>query len=113
MDSQTTGDNSRTDDAQADRLRGAEESPKLSRRKFTRAALTGSAVVFSVGNKGAWGQVQEICISTSVLTSYYTTNPSAVARHETEVQNFLDGAGGDAYDKPNSVPPQTCYNPDA
>jgi hypothetical protein len=116
MDSDSAGENGRTDDAGAERLDGPNDSPQQSRRKFTRAALTGSAVLFSMGNKGAWGAVQESCISTPVYASWYTGNPSSVARQEAQVEDFLanydkrlDQMAPDPPEPATGMAPLTCY----
>lgn len=44
-----------------------------SRRRFTRDALMGSAVIFSLANRSAWGQSEhadDTCMSATMLTSF-------------------------------------------
>ena len=65
------------------------EDKGTSRRKFTRNALVGSAVLLTLGNRSAWGaDVVKACISTNVLVSYANGQASAVARHEQEFQEY-------------------------
>jgi hypothetical protein len=78
------------------------EQAQQSRRQFTRAAITGSAVLFSLGNKGAWAAQVESCISTDVYASVVTADPSAVSRNGDEVNAWLELYNENA-SKPNGV----------
>jgi hypothetical protein len=42
------------------------------RRRFSRSALTGSAVVLSLGNRSAWGQTVD-CMSVTTINSFDPT----------------------------------------
>ena len=48
--------------------------PSSNRRRFTRNAIAGSAVLLSLGNRGAWGQAN--CMSVATLNSF---NPNTGA----------------------------------
>jgi len=45
------------------------QPPGSTRRRFTRNGIVGSAVVFSLGNRAAWGQAEPTCMSTLILES--------------------------------------------
>ena len=45
------------------------ERSGLSRRKFTRNVLVGSAVLLTLSNRSAWGTKELICASASLLES--------------------------------------------
>jgi hypothetical protein len=47
--------------------------PDPSRRRFSRSAIAGSAVLLSLGNRAAWGQDVIGCMSLATLNSF---NPS-------------------------------------
>jgi hypothetical protein len=53
-------------------LAPASQVPDPSRRRFSRSAIAGSAVLLSLGNRAAWGQ-QMGCMSVATLNSF---NPS-------------------------------------
>lgn len=59
-----------TQDCQAEKAPAAETG--ASRRRFARNAVLGSAVIFSLGNRAAWGTVHadDTCVSDSVLASF-------------------------------------------
>ena len=60
----------------------AAESSGLSRRKFTRNVLVGSAVLLTLSNRSAWGTKELICASASLLESYRLANPSRLTDEE-------------------------------
>ena len=50
----------------------ADASVDQSRRRFSRAAITGGAVLVSLGSRPAWGQVVD-CMSVMTLNSFNPT----------------------------------------
>jgi hypothetical protein len=50
-------------------LESAGPLPDASRRRFSRSAIAGSAVLLSLGNRGAWG-AQVGCMSLATLNSF-------------------------------------------
>jgi len=50
-------------------LESCKEGSVASRRRFTRQAIMGSAVLFSLGNRPAWGNILPGCISDSIFDS--------------------------------------------
>lgn len=66
-----TDKDSKIDTAQGS-LAPANQVPDASRRRFSRSAIAGSAVLLSLGNRAAWGN-QVGCMSVATLNSF---NPS-------------------------------------
>jgi hypothetical protein len=64
------------------------ESSGLSRRKFTRNVLVGSAVLLTLSNRSAWGDSVQYCVSPTLLESYRIANPSRLT--ETELNKIYD-----------------------
>ena len=50
-------------------LESSGEAPNTSRRRFSRSAIAGSAVLLSLGNRAAWG-AQVGCMSVATLNSF-------------------------------------------
>jgi hypothetical protein len=44
--------------------------PSPDRRRFSRTALASSAVLLSLGNRSAWGQTDDGCMSVTTLSSF-------------------------------------------
>ena len=67
----SSSDNEQQHDAQSP-VPAAEATPSdANRRRFTRNALVGSAVLLSLGNRAAWGQaVPDECLSLPTWNSY-------------------------------------------
>ena len=65
------------------------EGKGTSRRKFTRNALVGSAVLLTLSNRGAWGATITTCISTNLLVSYTNGQASSVANNPDQ-QRIID-----------------------
>ena len=51
---------------------GQLQDPK--RRSFSRKALVGSAVLLSLGNRAAWGQATNLCMSVATINSFDPTS---------------------------------------
>lgn len=70
-----------------------DEGKGISRRKFTRNALVGSAVLLTLGNRSAWGASSNtlMCISTNMLVSYENGMASALngTPQEADINNFI------------------------
>jgi len=61
------------------------------RRRFGRNVVAGSAVLLTLSNRSAWGDVgpaDNQCLSASVLLSYSPNAPSTMARHYDEVEAY-------------------------
>ena len=90
-----------------------DEGKGISRRKFTRNALVGSAVLLTLGNRSALGApVYDVCISTNLLASYANGTASGLT---TEQINTIEDFNNRNYD-PNTIPnsdfetgTQSCY----
>jgi len=67
------------------------EGDGVSRRKFTRNVLVGSAVLLTLSNRSAWGKMDQICASANLLDSYRNANPSRL--------NDLQSTELDTYNK--------------
>src|SRR5210317_1223851 len=79
----------------------------VSRRKFTRNVLLGSAVVLTLSNRSAWGGAEIVGVSASLLDSYryHTAYPSRLTDKELcELDKYL------RYEDEALQPPS--YNPD-
>jgi hypothetical protein len=63
-----TGKDSNKEDADSP-LESAGQLPDPSRRRFSRSAIAGSAVLLSLGNRAAWGG-QVGCMSLATLNSF-------------------------------------------
>lgn len=62
------------------------------RRRFTRNAVVGSAVIFSLSNRAAWGQ-DVTCMSTSILASFAGNGGLMFASaHPTQGEHNADDA---------------------
>jgi hypothetical protein len=66
------------------------ESNGLSRRKFNRNVLVGSAVLLTLSNRSAWGvpDPNTLCFSTNVLMSYENGQASWLT-DTTDIDNFI------------------------
>lgn len=87
------------------------ERPDISRRKFTRNVLVGSAVLLTLTNRSAWGLKVAPCISTNLLMSYRNGQISALTmEQQQEIDDFERYRD---YIKPNTQPEDingtTCY----
>ena len=61
----------------------------VSRRKFTRNVLVGSAVLLTLSNRSAWGTKELICASASLLESYNIANPSRLSDEQlNEIETY-------------------------
>ncbi len=92
-----------------DKIPMASDGQGVSRRKFTRNALVGSAVLLTLSNRSAWGATA--CISTSLLTSYAQAqasrplNPDQQVEFDRYSENYFENRS-DEY----LVGDQTCYD---
>lgn len=86
-----------------------------SRRKFMGTAATGGAVLLTLGSRSAWGTYyggnrsswgkkdskekgfEKICISAAVYESWRNGDPSSVAHHKKEVEEFSKYWSSDKY----------------
>ncbi|MDX2463104.1 MAG: twin-arginine translocation signal domain-containing protein [Porticoccus sp.] len=86
-----------------------------SRRKFMGTAATGGAVLLTLGSRSAWGtyygsggsswskkdskdkSFEKICISAAVYESWRNGDPSSVAHHKKEVEEFSEYWRSDKY----------------
>ena len=67
------------EDKQADSAVGPEAvSSRSSRRRFTRSAVVGGAVVLSLGNRAAWGN-QVFCVSATTMASFAANATSSIS----------------------------------
>ncbi len=71
------------------------ESKSTSRRRFTRNALTGGAVLFSLGNRPAWSQQTDtVCVETDTLVSAVaplaSASPLLTLEEENNMQTILE-----------------------
>jgi hypothetical protein len=67
-------DNEKAMTAEDDSSAVVRRASTSNRRRFTRNAIAGSAVLLSLGNRGAWGQVvNPNCMSVSTLNSFNPT----------------------------------------
>lgn len=115
MDERTDKLNTKKDPGQqlADHCDNSEnkltEEPDTSRRKFTRNMLVGSAVLLTLNNRSAWGAPPALnCISTNLLVSYDTGQPSALTgEQQTEIENWKTIR--DNYDGDDDVDKSTSY----
>lgn len=93
------------------------------RRKFVRSAVTGSAVLLTLGNRSAWGTFGggysngggkgKICISTNAMISYRTGNPSSVGRHEKYLEEYEQALQSGNYKEADNSPlDKSCLVPD-
>ena len=59
-----------TQESQVDIAPAADNA--ASRRRFTRNAVIGSAVIFSLGNRAAWGsyRAEDTCVSNAMMASF-------------------------------------------
>ena len=85
------------------------ERSGLSRRKFTRNVLVGSAVLLTLSNRSAWGTKDLVCASASLLESYNLANPSRLTDeqiNEIETYNFYLS---EAKNEPVFIDGDMCY----
>ena len=67
------------EDKQADSAVGPEAvSSRSSRRRFTRSAVVGGAVVLSLGNRAAWSN-QVFCVSATTMASFAANATSSIS----------------------------------
>lgn len=86
----------------------ATESPSISRRKFTRNALLGGAVLLTLSNRSAWGVPKDVmCISTNVLMSFENGASALTDDQINEINNFYTVR--DNYVGNDSVNRQSSY----
>jgi len=74
-----------------------------SRRQFTRQAIMGSAVLFTLGNRPAWGQrsIPDVCISVGLWDS--VANGFGASHHPPEYAGYVP-----LKDNPNDPPIAYC-----
>ena len=90
----------------------ANNSQGTSRRKFARNALTGGAVIFSLGNRSAWAQdTTSTCVETDLLVSAIaplnSVNPLTL-EDEANLQKILESDPEQVY----QTGKDTCVDPD-
>ena len=89
------------------------EGPVTSRRTFTRNVLVGSAVLLTLTNRSAWGAKVVPCVSTNLLDSYRTGQPSALtAEQQQEIDDYERFLNDDNYrviKEPEDINGDTCY----
>ena len=82
---------------------------RASRRRFTRGAVLGGAVVLSLGNRAAWSQASPVCLSANTLASAanYATgvHASMSPTNQADIIEYRQraAAGGVPYDDPDNV----------
>ena len=82
-----------------------------SRRKFTRNALVGSAVLLTLSNRSAWGTKVLVCASANLLVSYGAGRPSTL-NLTTEQQKEIDDYElyyNDRKNDPVDIQGDMCY----
>ena len=93
-----------------------DEGKGISRRKFTRNALVGSAVLLTLGNRAAWGDPLNVSISANLWASYVNggqniNNASYSPEQKSDILQFEscleDYNPGHGYDL--EVDPHICY----
>ena len=94
-----------------DKIPMTSDGQGVSRRKFTRNALVGSAVLLTLSNRSAWGATATACISTSLLTSFTQASRPLNPDQQIEIDRYYDSVN--YYEKRSSdeypVGDQTCY----
>lgn len=91
-----------------------QETGTVTRRKFTRNILLGSAVLLTLSNKTAWGGLQERCISTQLWDSFTNGGRSFESfnpAQQEEISNYEQFV--DYYHDqhpPTDVDGTTCYS---
>lgn len=87
------------------------EGQGVSRRKFTRNALVGSAVLLTLSNRSAWGATATACISTSLLTSYAQASRPLNPDQQAEIDRYYDNVNYTEKLSSDEFPDgdQTCY----
>jgi hypothetical protein len=84
-------------------LESCKEGAVASRRRFTRQAIMGSAVLFSLGNRPAWGQAE--CISDNLWLSLGGETPMMVSHHgELNAGDYTLEVNGDHCINPGGGP---------
>lgn len=86
-----------------------------SRRKFTRGAALGGAVLLTLGNRAAWSQTDMLCVSTQNWTSFTRGNMSLAPSTEDmaaelgDFDNLVQSNGGEDFTFANPDNPlETC-----
>jgi hypothetical protein len=87
----------------------AAEDKGTSRRKFTRNALVGSAVLLTLSNRSAWGAKVVVCASANLLLSYNTGQPSAMTLDQLEEINNYEHYLSEAKAEPEKIGDAMCY----
>jgi hypothetical protein len=88
-----TDKDSKTDTAES-QLASAAQVTDPGRRRFSRSAIAGSAVLLSLGNRAAWGQTVG-CMSVATLNSFDPTNgvfissPAGKPEHDTDLAKAI------------------------
>ena len=78
-----------------------------SRRKFTRNALVGSAVLLTLSNRSAWAATHVVCASANLLLS--TGPPSAMTLNQSqEVENYKTYYN-ERLEDPENIAGDMCY----
>lgn len=85
------------------------ERSGLSRRKFTRNVLVGSAVLLTLSNRSAWGTKELICASASLLESYHTANPSRLTEEQLNEVYKYDAFYHERKNDPVMIDGDMCY----
>ena len=85
------------------------ERSGLSRRKFTRNVLVGSAVLLTLSNRSAWGTKELICASASLLESYNLANPSRLTDEQLNEIDTYNFYLSEAKTEPVLIDGDMCY----
>lgn len=88
------------------------EGPDISRRKFTRNVLVGSAVLLTLTNRSAWAAKVTPCISTNLLVSYTGRGSMLTTEQQQEVENYehyLNNSDYRVIKEPEDINGDTCY----
>jgi len=97
------------DDHSGESVTEVAERPDLSRRKFTRNVLVGSAVLLTLSNRSAWGTKELICASASLLESYKLANPSRLTEKELNEIDTYNWYLSEAKSEPVLIDGDMCY----
>ncbi len=87
------------------------ESKGLSRRKFTRNVLLGSAVLLTLNNQTAWGVPSNVTVSANLWASYTNNGYASFSQpHKDQITAFEECLENYNGKKPDfDVDPHICY----
>ena len=94
------GDDDRDANASGDKCGRTGSPPDPGRRRFSRAALGGSAVLASLGNRSAWSQTTVGCMSVMTLASFnpqtgmFASAPGGRPEHNEALAAEIHGVAG-------------------